>query len=114
MSLDENKEKTERCKRAFERKIENAYDIEIHNGMTCIHGNKVNKIYECNLLQDMINNSKQTKTLNIHYSPILHVCMNTQKGRSELKNFLILLNSGYSYTIIMVSRIKNLLLKKTL
>ena len=36
MSIDEKKEKTEWPKIAFERELENKYDIEIHNGMTCI------------------------------------------------------------------------------
>ena len=33
MSLDE----TLWCKRVFERKLKNIYDIKIPNGMTCIH-----------------------------------------------------------------------------
>ena len=37
MILDEKKERTELRKRAFERGIKNTYDIEIQNGMTCIH-----------------------------------------------------------------------------
>ena len=45
--------------------------------MNRIHDNKVNNIAECNLLHDMINPSKHTKNINSHYSPILHVCMNT-------------------------------------
>ena len=41
MSLDENKQKTEWRKRAFLSELESTYDIEIQDGMTCIHGNKV-------------------------------------------------------------------------
>ena len=36
-----------------------------------------------------------------HYSHILHVCMNTRKGKEKFKNFQILLNSGCSSTIVM-------------
>ena len=43
MSLDNNKENIEWSKRAFECEPENEYEIEIRNGMTCIHVNKVNK-----------------------------------------------------------------------
>ena len=55
--------------------------------MTCIHGNKVNKIYECNLIHDIINPPKRTRILNIDYSPILHEFMNTRKGREKFNNF---------------------------
>ena len=54
------------------------------NGMNCIHNNDVNKISECNLLHDILNPSKRTKNINNNYSPILHVCMNTRKGRENL------------------------------
>ena len=37
MSLDENKENIKRRKREFEYELENSYEIEIQNGMTCIH-----------------------------------------------------------------------------
>ena len=69
--------------------------------MTCIHENKVNKISEINLLHDILNPYKHTKSSNIHYSPILHGCMNTQKGRLEFKNFRILFHSGFFSTIVM-------------
>ena len=61
----------------FEIELENTCAIEIQNGMNCIHGNKVNKIAECALLHDILNPPKHTKTLNIHYYPIIHGCMNT-------------------------------------
>ena len=77
MRLDEKKENKECRKCAFEIELKNTYNIECHNGMACIHGNKVNKTYECNLLYDIINPTKLNKNLNIHYSTILHVCMNT-------------------------------------
>ena len=63
-------------KRAFEIKLKNTYDIKIPNVMTRIHGEKVNKITECNLIHDIINPSKRTKISNIHKYPILHGCMN--------------------------------------
>ena len=42
MSLEYTKKKLEWRKHAFEWKIENIYEIEINNGMTIIHDNKVN------------------------------------------------------------------------
>ena len=41
------------------------------NCMNCIHGNKVNKISEQDLLYDIINPLKLAKTFNRHYSSIL-------------------------------------------
>ena len=41
-------------------------------------------------------------------SSILHVCMNTRKGRAKFNNFLILLDSGCSSTIFMRSLIMKL------
>ena len=61
MSLDEKKEKTEWRKHDFESEMENTYDIIIHNCMSCIHGNKVNKLAQCNLLHDILNHPKYTK-----------------------------------------------------
>ena len=69
--------------------------------MTRIQNNEVNNIAECNLLHDIINPPKRTKKLNIHYSPILHGCMNTRKGRAKFKNFRILLDSGCSSAILI-------------
>ena len=54
--------------------------------MTCIHGNKINNLAECNLLHDILNPSKRTKHLNSHYSPILQGCMNILKGKLKFKN----------------------------
>ena len=48
--------------------------------MTRIYDKEVNRIAEFNLLHDIINPPKCTKTSNYHYSPILHGCMNTRKG----------------------------------
>ena len=55
------KEKTEWHKTGFEREIKYIYEFEIQNGISCIHRNKVNKIYEWNLLHDIINPTKHTK-----------------------------------------------------
>ena len=49
--------------------------IENYAKMIYIHDNEVNNIAECNLLHDIINPHKRAKNINIHYSPILHVCM---------------------------------------
>ena len=76
--------------------------------MNCIHENKVNNIVEYNWLHDILNPSKHTKSLNIHCSPIIHGCMNTQRGRAKFKNFQIFLDSGYSSTILTRRPIKKL------
>ena len=55
--------------------------------MTFIHGNKVNKISECNLLHGIQYPSKSTKILNVHYYPIIHVYMNTQMVKDSLRTF---------------------------
>ena len=98
----------------FEREIENIYDIESHNSIICIHGNKVHEIAEWNLLHDTINTPKRTKTFNSHYSPIIHGCTNTQNGRDMFNEFRLLLDSIYSSMTIMVRLIENLLLKENL
>ena len=59
--------------------------------MNRIHENKVNNIDECNLLHDTLKTSKRTKNINSHYSPILHVFMNTCKGKVKYKKIYILL-----------------------
>ena len=51
--------------------------------MMQIHNNEVNNIAECIFLHDIINPPKRTKNLNSYYSPILHVCMNTRKGKAK-------------------------------
>ena len=61
--------------------------IENYIDMTHIHDREVNKISEWNLLHDIINPTKCTKNLNIHYYPILYVCINTRNGRAIFKNF---------------------------
>ena len=98
----------------FERENKNTYEIEIQNGMTCIHRNKVNRIAESNLLHDILNLPKRTKKFNIHYSPILHECVNTQEGRAKFKKFRILLDIVCSSTIVMGRKFKNLLQKNTM
>ena len=101
MSLDDKNENIEWCKRAFESDLENKCDTEIQNVMTCIYGNKVNKLAECNLLHDILNPSKRNKISNFRYSYILHRCMHTWKGRETFKNFLILFHSGFGSTIVI-------------
>ena len=61
MSLKDKKGKLGWRKRALEWKIENKYDIEIQNGMTCVHDNEVNNIAECNLLHNILSPSKRTE-----------------------------------------------------
>ena len=79
--------------------------------MTCIYDTEVDNIAECNLLHDIFNPPKHTKKIKIHYSPILHGCMNTRKGKAKFNNFRILLDSGCSSTIIMIRLVEKLTLK---
>ena len=46
---------TEWLKYAFKRKLEDIYDMKILNDMNYIHDNKVNDIYEWNLLHGILN-----------------------------------------------------------
>ena len=85
----------------FEFKQKNSYGIENRDDMIHIHDKEVNKITECNLRHDIINPPKHSKFLNSYYYPILHVCMNTIKGRSKFKKFRIILDSGCISTIVM-------------
>ena len=55
--------------------------------MTCIHDNEVSNGAKYNLLNDIINHPKGTKILNSHYSPNIHACMNTEKGKAKYKKF---------------------------
>ena len=95
-------------KSVFGIKPEYIYDIKRQNSMTCIHENEVNKITKWNLLHDVLNPYKHTKNKNSHYSPIIHVCMNTGKGRDKFKTFWILLDSECGYTIVIVRLIRKL------
>ena len=70
---------------AFESKLKYIYDICNQASMTSIHENKVNKIAEWNLQHDIINTSKQTKTSNRHYYPILNVSKCWCKGLEETR-----------------------------
>ena len=48
----------------------------------------------------------------VHYSPILHGCMNTRRGKSKFKHFRILLDSGYSSVILMGRLVEKLSTEK--
>ena len=76
------------------------------------HEKEVNKIAESNLLHDIINPPKCAKNINSHYSPILNGCMNTRKCKAKFKSFRILLDGGYSYTIVMGRLVEKLYPKK--
>ena len=76
--------------------------------MTCMHHDQVNNITGWNLLHDILNTYKCTKHINSHYSPILHICMNIQKGKVRYKNFRILFDSGCSYMTVMGELIEKL------
>ena len=81
--------------------------------MARIHGNKVYKLYEFNLLHDILNPPKRTKILNIRCSTILQGCIKTQKGKTMFKIFQILLDSGCISTVIMGRLINKFTPKKT-
>ena len=67
------------------REQRSLYDIYyIHDN------NKVNDIAECNLIHDILKFSKRVKRTNSQYSPIIHGCINTPKGKSKFKIFWIL------------------------
>ena len=51
--------------------------------MNRIHSNKVNNIYEFNLLHDILNPYKRTKNINIHYSPFLCGRMNIHEVKAK-------------------------------
>ena len=80
--------------------------------MTRIHINEVKNISEYNLLHEIINPPKRAKHLNSHYSPILHGSMHIRKGKSKFIFFRILLESGFSSTIVMGMPVEKLPLKK--
>ena len=82
------------------------------NGMNFINKKEVNTISELNLLHDILNPSKSTKDINTHYSPILHVCIDTRKGKAKFKDFRILLHIECSSTIVMRMIIEKLTPKK--
>ena len=53
---------------------------------------KVDKLSECNLLHNIINTPKHTKSLNTHSSNIIQGWMNTKMGKEKFKNFQIILD----------------------
>ena len=71
----------------FESKLENIYDMKSLNYINLIHDKDINNIVEWNLLQCILNYSKLTKYINIHYYPIQYGCMNTRKGKAKFKIF---------------------------
>ena len=99
LSLDDIHE--EWRKSVFGSEYKYKYDVNSLNDMNHIHDNKVNNIAEWNLLHDILNTPKCTKNINRHCSLILHGCMNTRRGKSLFDNFLILLDSDCSSTVVM-------------
>ena len=69
--------------------------------MTCIHDKEINHTAEYILSHDILNPPKRTKTINSHYYPIIHGCMDTRKVKAKFKNFRILLYSKFSSSILM-------------
>ena len=91
----------------FESQLKNITYKKSLNIMNHIHNNKANNISKWNLLHDILNTSKHTKNINRHYYLILHVCMNTRKGKETIKNVRLLLDSECSSKILM----RNLIIK---
>ena len=54
--------------------------------MDLMHYNKVDNIYEFNLLHDILNPTKHTKNTNSDSPPILHRYMNKCRGRENIKS----------------------------
>ena len=75
--------------------------MKILNIMHDIHDTKVNNIAEWNLIHDILNPSKRTKNTNSNYPPILHGYLNTCQGKAKFNSFVILLDIGCSFTILM-------------
>ena len=48
---------------------------------------------ECNVLSNIMNSTKHEEPKHNHYSPIIQVVMNTCRGETNYRNFLILLDS---------------------
>ena len=69
--------------------------------MNLIDNKDVDNISEYNLPQYILNYSKYTKNTNTYKYSIIHACINTLSGRGEIKNFQILIESGYSSTILI-------------
>ena len=46
------------------------------NSKNFIYDKQLNNIFECNLLNGILNPYKHTKNINSQYSPILHGCVN--------------------------------------
>ena len=67
--------------------------------------NKMNIIistrHDCNVISNPLGSTKCTKIKMSHYSLILQGCMNTCSGRVKFRDFIILLDSGRSSTIVM-------------
>ena len=82
--------------------------------MIYIYDNEVNNISKCNVLHDIANPPKCAKNINSHWYPILHVCINTRKGRAKFKISRIILDSGCSSTIVMKSLVEKLYPEKML
>ena len=61
--------------------------MKIFHEINHIHDTRVINIAEFNLLHNILNPSKCTKNINSHYSPILHGCVNTRRGYSDIKEF---------------------------
>ena len=76
------------------------------NNINRIHNYKVSNIAECNSIHDILNPSKLTKNINIHYPPILHECMNNCRVKVKFQNFQIIWGSGCSYTSVRIRLIK--------
>ena len=69
----------------------------------CVHDNNVNNIAECNLLHDMLNPSKFSKTINSHYSPKLHRYINTCRGEATFNICRILLDIVCGSMLVVIS-----------
>ena len=73
-----------------------------------IYNQGIKYIYECNLLYGILNSPKRNKNTDSHYSLILHVCMNTRRGKVKLENFRVLLYGRCTSMILIIRLTKTL------
>ena len=88
------------------------YDMKRLNDMNCIHNKDINNISEFNIIHDILKSYKCTKNINIYYTPILHGCVNTLRGKATSVVFLILLYSICSSTVVIRMSITKIKTKK--
>ena len=86
--------------------------MNILNDMNRTDDNEVKNIAAWNFLYGILNYSKSTKNINIHYYTILHGYINICGGKSRYNIFWILLDGVSITTIAMRNLIRKLKTKR--